>query len=170
MSLRAALLAGALAVVALLAACGGDNALSGSVSELFPLDVSRVEVARNAEAFQVTYFNNRGLFLDVVARVSVYVADVPDGGWSRPIPLVGASDAGVLRCVVAHAPGGEPVRLLPGVKNGSLEISEGGQAGQLTRGRFSILFEDQGGDLGGGRTLNGNFLGVATDAGFGALP
>jgi hypothetical protein len=62
------------------------------------------------------------------------------------------------------------VRLLPGVKHGSLEIFEGGQAGQLTRGRFSILFEDQGGDLGTGRTLNGNFLGVAADAGFGLPP
>ncbi len=159
------------ALAALAAACGGDNVLSGSVSDLFPLDVSRTELSRNNEAFQVTYFNNRGLFLDVVARVSVYVEDVdPDGGWRRPIPLVGASDGGVLRCVVAHAPGGEPVRLLPPVKHGTLEVAEGGEPGQLTRGRFSILFADEGGDLGNGRTLNGNFLGVATDAGFGELP
>jgi hypothetical protein len=152
----------------LLLACAGDNELSGSVSELFPLQVSRVEVARNAEAFQVTYFDNREFFLDVVARVSVFVGDVdPDGGWTRPIPLVGASDGGVLRCVVAHAPGGEPVRLLPLVKYGTLEVFEGGAPGELTRGRFSIQFEDHGGDLGAGRTLNGTFLGVATDAGFG---
>jgi hypothetical protein len=154
------------------AACGGDNSLSGSVSEVFPLDVSRVEIARNAEAFQVTYFNNRGLFLDVVARVSVYVNDVePDGGWRRPISLIGLTDGGVERCVVAHAPGGEPVRLLPPVKSGSLEVFSGGEPGQVASGRFSILFADQGGDLAAnGRTLNGNFLGLAKDAGFGELP
>ena len=163
---------GLLLAASLAAACGGDNALSGSVSEVFPLDVSRVEIARNNEAFQVTYFNNRGLFLDVVARVSVYVNDVdPDGGWRRPISLVGITDGGVERCVVAHAPGGEPVRLLPPVKNGSLELSSGGEPGQVATGRFSILFADEGGDLAAnGRTLNGNFLGVAVDAGFGALP
>ncbi len=72
--------------------------------------------------------------------------------------------------MVAHAPGGEPVRLLPEVKNGTLEVFEGGEPGQLTRGRFSILFQDHGGDLGTSRTLNGSFLAVASDAGFGELP
>jgi hypothetical protein len=154
---------------AALAACGGDNSLSGSMSEVFPLDVSRVEVARNNEAFQVTYFNNRDLFLDVVARVSVLVEDV-DVKAGLVLPLQGASDAGVLRCVVAHAPGGEAVVELPPVERGTLEIAEGGSPGQETRGRFSILFASSGGDLGYGRTLNGNFLGVAVDAGFGPLP
>jgi hypothetical protein len=162
---RRALLLAALAS----GACGPDNGLSGSVSEVFPLDVSRVEVARNAEALQVTYFLNRGLFLDVVARVSVLVEDVV----VKPgleLALAGASDAGVLRCVVVHAPGGEPVRTLPLVKRGQLDLSQGGQAGELTRGSFSIAFEQTGGDLGGGRTLDGTFLGLATDAGFGPLP
>ncbi len=91
----ARLAAAAVGAGLLLAACHGDTYLEGSLSELFPLDVSRVEVARNSEAFQVTYFDNRDLFIDVVARVSVYVGDVdPDGGWRRPISLVGPPTAG----------------------------------------------------------------------------
>ncbi len=149
--------------------CGPDNGLSGSLGQVFPLDISTSNIARNDEALQVTYTLNRGVFLDVVIRISVLVSDLT----IKPgvtIPLAGSNDAGVLRCVVAHAPGGEPVRVLPEIKRGDMVISSGGHVGELTRGSFSVLFQDQGGDVGFGRTLTGTFLGTATDAGFGELP
>jgi hypothetical protein len=152
-----------------LASCGPENGLGGSLGSVFPLDISRVEIARNLEALQVTYLRNRGVFLDVVARVSVSLEDVE----VRPgvvIPLGGRTDGGVQRCSVTHAPGGEPVRVLPPVKRGDMVIRAGGGVGELTRGDFSVLFDTVGGDLGQGRTLYGGFLAEAKDAGFGELP
>lgn len=164
--MRRPALAAALAL--LLAGCG-DNLLGGSVGELFPLDVSRVEVYRNDQALQVTYTFNRSVFLDVVVRLSVYVADqkVAPGG---RIDLAGEYAPGHPRTVVAHAPGGEPVRLLPPVHKGDLHIFAGGDPGAVTRGDFSMVFENQGGDLGFGRTLTGGFAAQTVDAGFGPLP
>jgi hypothetical protein len=150
-------------------ACAPDNSLSGSLGEVFPLEVSRVDIARNDEALQVTYYRNRGVFLDVVARVSVLMSDV-SVVMNAPVPLQGEADGGVLRCVVTHAPGGEPVRTLPHVKRGDLVLTHGGHAGELTAGTFSMSFEAEGGDLGYGRTLGGTFSAMASDAGFGELP
>lgn len=172
-----------------LAACAPDNNLSGSVGELFPLDVSRVQVYRNADAVQVEYFANRGLFLDVVVRMTVATAgiDVKDG---VKINLAGEYEPGHQRTEVAHAPGGEPVRLLPNVKKGDLKLDQIGigpvcdyDAGMLpdggysctapdtSRGNFSILFSSDGsGDIGAGRTLVGTFVAPTFDAGFGPLP
>jgi hypothetical protein len=82
------------------------------------------------------------------------------------IDLAGTTDGGVLRTSVVHAPGGEPVRNLPSVKRGDLIIYEGGNIGELTKGNFSMLFESEGGDLGYGRTLVGQFAGEAMDAGY----
>jgi hypothetical protein len=56
------------------------------------------------------------------------------------------------------------------VKRGDITITQGGQVGTLTRGNFSMSFEAEGGDIGGGRTLVGSFAGTAADAGFGELP
>lgn len=161
-----------------LASCSSDNSLGGSLSEIFPLDLSRVEVAQNPEALQITYFRNRGVFLDVVVRVSVSLQDegvAPDGGVptieltpGKRLDLAGESPTGQLRCAVTHAPGGEPVRSLPRVKKGDLEIIEGGQIGESIKGNFSMLFEAEGGDVGFGRTLVGTFSAAESmDAGFG---
>lgn len=167
-------------VSGLMASCALDNNLGGSLSESFPLDVSRVEVAENAEAMQITYFYNRGVFLDVVVRLSISLQDqgvAPDGGVpsiplkaGTKLALQGEAPGGVLRCSVSHAPGGEPVRMLPRIKKGDLVITEGGGIGQNTKGHFSMLFEQEGGDVGLGRTLFGNFTGAIRDAGFGDLP
>lgn len=157
------------ALVLLGLSCGPDNGLSGSLSEIFPLDVSRTELARNGEALQVTYYRNRGVFLDVVARVSVSLRDVEVKPGVK-IDLRGEYAPGSPRCVVTHAPGGEPVRSLPHVQQGDLVITEGGEAEQRTRGHFSMSFASDGGDLGFGRSLSGTFLGDMADAGFGELP
>ncbi|MFZ5441577.1 MAG: hypothetical protein ACOZQL_16340 [Myxococcota bacterium] len=163
-----------------LSSCALDNSLGGSLGEVFPLDISRVEVQKNDEALQITYLRNRGVFLDVVVRVSVSMADEgssADGGVPslelKPgarIPLEGFAPTGVLRAAVTHAPGGEPVRNLPQVKKGDLFITEGGGIGEVTKGNFSMLFEQEGGDVGFGRTLSGTFSGMTLDAGFGELP
>ncbi len=169
-----------LPLLLLLGACNLENSLGGSVSENFPLDISGVEISRNHEAFQVTYYRNRGVFLDVVARVSVSLHQEgvsEDGGvpWLEPEPgtrvdLAGEYQPGHPRTAVSHAPGGEPVRNLPRVTRGDLVITEGGNIGELTAGDFSMLFEQEGGDLGWGRTLYGTFRGEVLDAGFGELP
>ena len=161
-----------------LTSCGLDNSLSGSLSEVFPLDLSKVEVAQNDEAMQVTYYRNRGVFLDVVVRVSISLQDegvAADGGVptlvlkpGSKLALQGESPTGELRCAVTHAPGGEPVRSLPRVKKGDLVITEGGAIGEKMKGNFSMLFEAEGGDLGYGRTLVGTFaVKESLDAGFG---
>jgi hypothetical protein len=174
------------AALAAFTACGADNILSGSLSEVFPLDVSKVDIAQNAEAFQVTYLRNRGVFLDVVVRVSVSLASgtLEDGGVEylelKPgsrVALQGEYRPGSPRTAVTHAPGGEPVRNLPRVKMGDLVITEAvsrdlPDGGTVTRvrGNFSMRFESEGGDVGFGRTLAGNFFGDVSDAGFGELP
>ena len=72
---------------------------------------------------------------------------------------------------LTNAPGGEPTRNLPRIRSGDLQLSRGGKSGALTSGSFSMRFEDSGGDLGFGRTLNSNFVANQTrDAGFGDLP
>lgn len=169
-----------LALLFVLASCGLDNSLGGSLSEVFPLDISTVEVARNDEAMQVTYFRNRGVFLDVVARVSVSLrleGEAEDGGVPYVVPkagtkleVVGEYAPGNPRCAVTTAPGGEPVRNLPRIRRGDFTIIEGGNEGEVTSGNFSVLFEQEGGDVGFGRTLFGNFKGELRDAGFGELP
>ncbi len=174
------------ALVVALSACGADNVLSGSLSEVFPIDASRVDLARNAEAFQITYLRNRGVFQDVVVRLSVSMVSgvSEDGGVLSFEPKAGARLAlegeyqpGSPRTAVTHAPGGEPVRSLPRVRKGDLTITEqtltplpDGGVKERLRGNFSMLFEQEGGDLGFGRTLGGNFLGDVSDAGFGELP
>lgn len=174
------------AALALLAGCGADNILSGSLGEVFPLDASRVELARNPEAFQITYLRNRGVFLDVVVRISVSMVSgtSEDGGLTSyeptagaRLPLEGEYQPGSPRAAVTHAPGGEPVRTLPRVQKGDITITErtltnlpDGGVKERLRGNFSMLFEQEGGDVGFGRTLSGNFLGDVTDAGFGELP
>ena len=175
----------------LMAGCGPEsNSLTGSLSVVFPLDISTVNIYRNDEALQITYLRNRATFLDVVARVSVSLTTCDagvdgDGGVvtvcghlelkpGTKINLAGEYVPDHPRTVVAHAPGGEPVRLLPRVKRGDMTLStvtefdpDGGLGHGATSGTFGVLFESEGGDLGYGRTLNGTFSAVAFDAGFG---
>jgi hypothetical protein len=156
-------------VMCLFCSCAPDNGLTGSLSEVFPIDISSIEIRKNNEAIQLTYLKNRGIFLDVVARVSISLP-AAELKVNESIALDGDYSPTHPRCVVTHAPGGEPVRYLPPVERGDLVILEGGGIGELTRGTFSILFQKQGGDVGFGRTLNGTFYSKALDAGFGELP
>jgi hypothetical protein len=166
----------------LLTACLDENSLSGSMSEVFPLGVSRVDIHKNDQGIQVTYLRNRNIYLDVVARVTVALkyrdggTNPEDGGFYIPlvpgtrIDVAGDYELGHPVCTVVHAPGGEPVRLLPPVQRGDFYVASGGNPGEITSGDFSMVFKDQGGDIGFGRTLVGRFSAETIDAGFGPLP
>lgn len=169
----------ALATLVSLSACTPDNALGGSLGEVVDLTVTEVIAYRNTEALQLIYTRNRGVFLDIVIRVTVSLQSQNDDGTvaavepepGQRILLQGDWRPGNPRTTVAHAPGGEPTRNLPRVRAGDLVLSRGGRSGGLTSGTFSMRFEDSGGDIGFGRTLNSSFVANQTrDAGFGELP
>lgn len=160
-------LAGLLAVVGLLG-CGGANSLSGSVEELFSLEISRVEVLRNDEALQVSYYRNNGLDVDLVARLTVATEGIELKPGAK-VTLAGKTDSGRDRATVVHLAAGEPARVFAEVDKGDLEIDEGGGIDQPTRGNFSLAFK-RGDAYGSGRSLEGRFSGLAMDAGFGPEP
>ena len=152
----------ALGLAAALLSCGGAE-LSGSVSQYFSLDVSRQEILRDSDAFQVTYFHDTPNQVDVVARLTVVTTGF-DFKAGNSFDLAGEYAPGHPRAVVTHAAGGEPSRTLPPVSRGTLTLSSGGQPGQQTRGSFSLSFASDGGDFGQGTDLNGKFDAVAEDA------
>lgn len=161
------------------AACTPDNTLGGSLGEVIDLTTTEVLAFRNTEALQLIFTRNRGVFLDIVIRVTVALQTRSEDGQvttlepaaGTRIVLQGDWQAGNPRTTVAHAPGGEPTRNLPKVRSGDLVLTRGGRPGQLTSGSFSMRFEDVGGDIGFGRTLNSNFVANQTrDAGFGDIP
>jgi len=159
--------AGLLAGLGLLG-CGGPNSLSGSVDELFSLEVSRVEVLRNAEALQVSYYRNNGLDVDLVARLTVATEGLELTPGST-VNLSGNTDSGRARATVVHLAAGEPARVFGPVDKGDLELEEGGGIDQPTRGNFSMSFQ-RGDGYGSGRSLEGRFASTAMDAGFGPEP
>ncbi|WP_224370294.1 hypothetical protein [Hyalangium versicolor] len=158
----------ALLVGWVLLGCGGANSLSGSVEELFSLEVSRVEVLRNAEALQVSYYRNNGLDVDLVARLSVATEGV-DLKPGAKVNLGGTTPSGVARATVVHLAAGEPARVFAPVDKGDLQLDEGGGVDQPTRGNFSLSFQ-RGEEYGAGRSLEGKFSSTAVDAGFGPEP
>jgi hypothetical protein len=165
--LRVLRLSGLLAGLGLLG-CGGANSLSGSVEELFSLEVSRVEVMRNDEALQVSYYRNNGLDVDLVARLTVATEGLELKPGSK-VSLSGTTASGRARATVVHLAAGEPARIFALVDKGDLELDEGGGIDQPTRGNFSMSFQ-KGEDFGSGRSLEGRFSGLAMDAGFGPEP
>jgi hypothetical protein len=148
--------------------CGGANSLSGSVEELFSLEVSRVEVLRNPEAFQVSYYRNNGLDVDLVARLTVATEGIELRPGSK-VDLGGNTPSGLARATVVHLAAGEPARIFAPVDKGDLELDEGGGVGQPTRGSFSMSFR-RGEGYGAGRSLEGRFASLVMDAGYGPEP
>jgi hypothetical protein len=148
--------------------CGGPNSLSGSVEELFPLEVSRVEILRNAEALQVSYYRNAGQDVDLVVRLTL-AAEGLDLRPGKKVNLAGATASGTARTTVVHLSAGEPARILGPVDKGDLSLDEGGSIGQPTSGDFSLSFQ-RGDSYGAGRSLEGRFSAVAQDASFGPEP
>lgn len=145
-------------LLALLAsACGQPpNSLSGSVGEVFALEVSSVTAIRNEEALQLTYLRNRERELDIVLRVVVALGpeeSLVEGG---RLPLEGSSPQGYRRVTLLHVPGGEPARELGEVEDGELRVSGGGELGERLEGDFSARFPE-GEGLTAGRNVFGTF-------------
>jgi hypothetical protein len=153
-------------LVALAMACGqGENTLTGSLSEVFSLDVSTVHVLRNDQAFVVSYEANNGRDIDLVLRFTLAL-DQPTLKTGHSENIAGLTDGGTLRATFLHNAAGEPARVLPAVSIGAFTLDQGGNPGDDTRGSFGVSFVSDG-SYGAGRAVSGTFHAVAIDAGFG---
>ena len=155
------------AALAVAVGCGiGDNGLTGSLSEVFPLDVSSVAVLRNDQAFVVQYQANNNNDIDLVLRFTLALDGLPDLKGGMQVNLVGFADGGVERASFVHNAAGEPARVLPTVSIGQFNLDQGGNPGELTAGSFSASFVADG-SYGSGRAVTGTFHAVALDGGYG---
>lgn len=158
------LVSGALVTASL--ACGqGENSLTGSLSEVFDLDVSTVHVLRNDDALVVSYEHNAGRDIDLVLRFTLALDQLPLQP-GRRVNLAGYTDGGTLRSTFLHNAAGEPARPLSSVSIGEFTLDKGGNPGDDTKGSFSASFVTDG-DYGSGRAVSGTFHGIALDAGYG---
>ena len=163
---RTALALSASLLVAAAMACGqGENTLTGSLSEVFSLDVSTVHVLRNDQAFVVSYEANSGRDIDLVLRFTLALDQLTLKTGQRT-NIAGLTDGGTLRATFLHNAAGEPARVLPDVSIGEFTLDRGGNPGDDTRGSFSASFVGDG-SYGSGRAVSGTFQAVAIDAGFG---
>ena len=153
-------------LVALAMACGqGENSLTGSLSEVFSLDVSTAHVLRNDQAFVVSYEANNGRDIDLVLRFTLAL-DQLTLKTGKGENLAGLTDGGILRATFLHNAAGEPARVLPAVSIGEFTLDQGGNPGEDTKGSFGASFVSDG-SYGSGRAVSGTFHAVAIDAGFG---
>jgi hypothetical protein len=165
MTRRSGVLLAALGVVASLACGQGDNSLTGSLSEVFDLDVSTVHVIRNDEALVVSYEHNAGRDIDLVLRFTVALDQLPVQT-GKSVKLDGFTDGGALRATFLHNAAGEPARVLPDVSIGEFTLDKGGNPGDDTSGSFSASFVSDG-TYGSGRAVSGRFHATALDGGYG---
>ena len=153
------------AVVSSLACGQGDNSLTGSLSEVFDLDVSTVHVLRNDDALVVSYEHNAGRDIDLVLRFTLALEGLTLQP-GRKVNLAGYTDGGTLRSTFLHNAAGEPARPLSDVSIGEFTLDTGGNPGEDTKGSFSASFVSDG-NYGSGRAVSGRFHGTALDAGYG---
>jgi len=164
--MRRRLLGGLVAALAAVGCGIGDNGLTGSLSEVFPLDVSTVAVLRNDQALAVQYQANRDRDIDLVLRFTVALDELPELKAGATVNLVGFTDGGVERASLLHQAAGEPTRTLPAVQIGTFHLDQGGNPGDVTSGSFSVSFVADG-SYGSGRGVTGTFHAVALDGGYG---
>ena len=165
MTRRSGVLLAALGVLASLACGQGDNSLTGSLSEVFDLDVSTVHVIRNDEALVVSYEHNAGRDIDLVLRFTLALDQLPMKT-GKSVKLDGFTDGGILRATFLHNAAGEPARVLPDVSIGEFTLDKGGNPGDDTSGSFSASFVSDG-TYGSGRAVSGRFHATALDGGYG---
>ncbi|HEY1906091.1 MAG TPA: hypothetical protein VGG91_08620 [Myxococcaceae bacterium] len=165
MTRRSGVLLAALGVVASLACGQGDNSLSGSLSEVFDLDVSTVHVIRNDEALVVSYEHNAGRDIDLVLRFTLAL-DQLAVQTGKTVKIDGSTDGGILRATFLHNAAGEPARVLPDVSIGEFTLDKGGNPGDDTSGSFNASFVSDG-SYGSGRAVSGRFHATALDGGYG---
>lgn len=165
MTRRSGVLLAALGVVVSLACGQGDNSLTGSLSEVFDLDVSTVHVIRNDQALVVSYEHNAGRDIDLVLRFTLALDQLPVQT-GKSVKLDGLTDGGTLRATFLHNAAGEPARVLPDVSIGEFTLDKGGNPGDDTSGSFSASFVSDG-TYGSGRAVSGRFHATALDGGYG---
>ena len=165
MTRRSGVLLAALGVLASLACGQGDNSLTGSLSEVFDLDVSTVHVIRNDEALVVSYEHNAGRDIDLVLRFTLAMDQLSLQS-GRTVNIAGFTDGGTLRATFLHNAAGEPARVLPDVSIGEFTLDRGGNPGDDTKGSFSASFVSDG-SYGSGRAVSGSFHAIALDGGYG---
>jgi hypothetical protein len=165
MTRRSGVLLATLGVVASLACGQGDNSLTGSLSEVFDLDVSTVHVLRNDQALVVSYEHNAGRDIDLVLRFTLALDQLPMQT-GRAVKIDGYTDGGTLRATFLHNAAGEPARVLPDVSIGEFTLDKGGNPGDDTSGSFSASFVSDG-TYGSGRAVSGRFHATALDGGYG---
>ena len=155
----------AVAVASSLACGQGDNSLTGSLSEVFDLDVSTVHVLRNDDALVVSYEHNAGRDIDLVLRFTLAMDQLSLQS-GRTVNIAGFTDGGTLRATFLHNAAGEPARVLPDVSIGEFTLDQGGNPGDDTKGSFSASFVSDG-SYGSGRGVSGSFHAIALDGGYG---
>jgi hypothetical protein len=145
----------------LLTACANQpDSLSGSISQAFDLSFSSVTLARNSEAFQVSYLRSDGN--EIVMRVTVDTTGLTIKA-HQAFDISGDYAPCQPRTSVVRAVACEPLLDLPPLQNGQMTLDNSGIAGETTSGSFAITLQN-GPDLGGQYTINGNFEGLVVAA------
>lgn len=144
-------------LLAALGACS-DPALDGSISEAFDLSFSSMQVLKSDTALQIDYLRSGGR--EVVIRLTVVTEGLD---LSKEVQLGGEYRTGHPRASVSRAIDGEPVRVLPPISKGTLDLDAAPEIGKELSGTFNLAF-GQGGDVGSGRTLSGRFNGKVQGA------
>jgi len=110
-----------------------------------------MRLLRSPGAFQISYLRSEGR--EVVARITIATEGLELGEGSS-IDLGGEYAPGHPRCTVSRAIDGEPLRVLPRVASGTLELDDVPEVGAEISGNFSLRF-GEGGDVGAGRAPGG---------------
>jgi hypothetical protein len=145
--------------------CSGSASLNGSLGEIFPLTFNQSAIFVNTQGFELDYYLTSVDSEDLVIEMTVDLTGI-DFTSGVTVPLGGDIAPGEPRAEVVHQASGEPLEVLPGILNGTLNLSGGGAPGELTMGSFQLSFVTSDNLLGDGTTLNGSFSAIAQDADF----
>ncbi len=146
--------------------CSTGPSLNGSLGQIFSLSFNQTAIFVNTQGFELDYYLVNQGSEDLVVELTVDLTGITFTPGAT-VPLGGDIGPGVPRAQVVHQLSGQPVQEMPGILNGSLSLSSGGEAGELTTGSFQLAFVTSDSMLGDGTTLNGSFSAVA---GSGAFP
>lgn len=150
---------------ALLTACSPANTLQGSLEDEVSLSFKSVQVQETGSTVSLSYMNpvagtsGQDIVLEIVA--STAGLDLTNGG---TLNLLDVLPDGSLRGSVTRAVANDSRRDFPPLVRGSLVFADNPTIGAKVTGTFSLLFSSQGGDLGAGRTVFGNFAATVQNA------
>ena len=148
----------------LLTRCSPSNSLSGSVSEIFPLDFNSVVVWVSDTSFQVSYYFTQFGNEDLVVQLAVDTT----GLTIKPgvsIDLSQDTTTGQPRAQVTHVAHAEATLVLPRIAAGTLHINSGSLPGDHFTGSFNLSFVNDG-TVGSLRTISGGFDDLSLNGNF----